>query len=1199
MNDKSIRKILISYLQTINKEIRIYQEKSIGTSICDVMAVTDKLTGYEIKSDCDNYSRLNEQIKAYDKFFDENYIVVSDKHLNSAFQKVPNYWGIMCIREDNVTIERKVSHNPKVSRKKQLSVLWKLELKNLLIKNNMPIYAQKEKGFIVDRIYEMVGAADLGKQIANELMHRDYSVYNATDYSLYSKQENSFPTMEIIDTLSENNFEEFTLDQWIEIYKQAKTVHETKESIYKQVEIERIPHEIPHTDIEVSLGAPWIDKSIIGDFLIHLLGYEKFNREVINRYKNYVKHEEITGSWFIEDKKNIGHGNTNAELKFGLPRYNAVQILEATLNLRVIKLYDNGNVYNERDTIAALEKQKLIIAEFKEWIWKDEDRRWQVEEAYNKMFAEYEKVTYDGQSLEFPEMNSQFELFPYQKDAVQKILKTKNTLLAFDVGAGKTYIMIVAAMKMRREGLSRKNMFVVPNNIVGQWEKIFSQLYPKAKILAVEPKTFKPEMRHKVLTQMKVSDYDGIIIAYSCFEMIRLSSGAVLNNMNMQLKRLEEAIKDYGYSYSRSRNVVVQEEQRIRKLTNDFLESMSTPATDDITFDSLEINTLFVDEAHNYKNLPLKTAMRDLTGINTKGSAKCLDMLNKVRCVQNSNGGRGVVMATGTPLCNSISDAYAMQMYLQYDELVKSHLDVFDNWVKTFALPEQLCEIDVDTSKFRFIRKFVKFFNLPELSKMFSQIAVFYAMNDKNELPQFDGYTDVVIPKYTELTDYMQELCKRTEKIRNKEVKRSVDNMLKISTDGRKAALDLQLVKRVQPYNEHSKIYNCVANVIDIYNENPQSTQLIFCDYSTPKGDDFSVYKKLKLQLVELGVPEKEIVFIHSYQTESRKVELYKKFNEAKIRILIGSTFKLGIGANVQRRLKAIHHLDVPWRPADMVQREGRIIRRGNENDNVLIYRYISEGSFDAYSWQILETKQRFISQFLSGSSYQRSVSDLENNILTYAEVKALALSEPLMKQLAEKENEIKNIRIIAAKENENRKKMQEEIMELNKEIVFFNVRYLTSWQTEKRLKGISEQTFKMVYREIEDVFTEDVVKMKDSLSQDFSILGFKVVFPDKQDENNPYIQLEVSGAQYTVFLGNSAKGNARRIINMLKNFEKTTAKSKKALDDAIRRREDLEKMLKQESGVYTQKLAELEREVTELKSLIQKSSSNNIAITV
>ena len=1189
MNDKSIRKILISYLQAQNREIRIYQEKSIGTSICDVMAVTDKLTGYEIKSDCDNYSRLDEQIKAYNKFFDENYIVVSDKHLKSAFSRVPGFWGIICIRENDITVERKASQNIIVSRRKQLSVLWKIELKNLLIKNNLPIYAQKEKGYIADKICETVEASELGSQIANELMHRDYSVFNATDFSLYSKQEIDFPAEEIIDTLSENSFEQITLDQWIEMYKQAKAVQETKESIYICAPVERTPHRISYKDIEVSLGAPWIDKSIIGDFLVHLLSGDEAVSENTRRYKSRVKYEEITGYWFIESKNLMGHSNINAEIKFGLPRFNAVKILEATLNLRPIKLFDNGNIYNERDTIAALEKQKLIIAEFKDWIWKDEDRRWQVEEAYNKMFARYERAAYNGEGLVFPDMADGFSLFPYQKDAVQKIMQTPNTLLAFDVGAGKTYIMIAAAMKMRRDGLSRKNMFVVPNNIVGQWEKIFSLLYPGAKILTVDPKSFKPEMRHKVLTQMKEGDYDGIIIAYSCFGMIKLSSDAVYANMDAQLKRIEDAIKNYRY-YNDMR-VLIKEKDRIRKLTNDFLDSMGPVQSDEITFEDLEINTLFVDEAHNYKNLPIKTAMRDLTGINTKGSAKCLDMLHKVRCVQYSNGGRGVVMATGTPLCNSISDAYAMQMYLQYEKLCEVHLDVFDNWVKTFASPEQLCEVDVDTSKYRFIRKFAKFFNLPELSEMFSEIAIFYAVNDKNALPQFDGYTDEIIPKYPGLAEYMLDLCRRTELIRGREVDRKTDNMLKVSIDGRKAALDLKLVGKEQPYNECSKIIRCTDNVISIYKENSQNTQLIFCDYSTPKGEDFSVYKKIKSCLITRGVPEKEIAFIHSYQTESKKVELYKNFNEAKVRILIGSTFKLGIGANVQRRLKAIHHLDVPWRPADMVQREGRIMRKGNENDSVLIYRYISEGSFDAYSWQLLETKQRFISQFLAGSSYQRSLADLENNVLSYAEVKALALSQPLMKQLAEKENEIKSLRIINAKEKENRQQMREEAALLAEEISRLKKRANSSYYNWCALRYVSAQEFKRVYGEIKEAFTEDIIFKKKSLPSDYSVMDFRIEFPECQDEKKPYLYLEKSEEKYPVMLGRSPAGNASRIINVLKGFDKISNADAGNYKNALKRREDIEKLLSLEESEYQRKLSELEREAAEIKQIIEMSS--------
>ncbi len=1187
MDDKSIRKILISYLKAKHKEIRIYQEKSIGSSICDVMAVTDCLVGYEIKSDLDNYERLPDQIKAYDQFFDKNYLVVSGKHRASATDNVPKYWGIICIYNDDIDIVRYAMTNRNMSYRKQLSILWKLELKNILIKNSMPIYAQKEKGFIADRIAEHVQPVLLREQIASELLHRDYSVYDATDYSIYHKQEDDFPTLEIMDMLSEKDFTNFTLDQWIEIYQQANKAKEEKERIYQEPIPERTVHEILYTDIEVSLGVPWVDVDIIETFMYHLL-----DRKYWDNYR-HVSYEPVTGSWNISNKRYLGENNTNAEVKYGLKRYNALYILEATLNLREIKLYDGGTVYNERDTLAALEKQKLIQEEFKRWIWEDEDRRWQVEEAYNKLFSRYELQHYDGSHLTFPEMNPGFDLFPYQKDAVQKIIESKNTLLAFDVGAGKTFIMIAAAMKMRREGISRKNMFVVPNHIVGQWEKIFSELYPNAKILAIEPKSYKPDMRNKVLKQIQEGDYDGIIVAYSCFEMIPLSVNSVLDNMNRQLGRLEEAVASLrnrsGYTMWGA-TPISQEKQYIRKLTEEFLSSMYTTGSSQITFDMLEINTLFVDEAHNYKNIPIKTKLRNLNGINTKGSSKCLDLLHKIRWVQQNNDGRGVVFATGTPLCNSIADAYVMQMYLQYDELQKSHLDVFDNWVKTFALPEQLCEIDVDTSKYRFVRRFVKFFNLPELSRMFSQVAIFHAVNNKESLPEFEGYTDVVIKKYDELTDYMSGLCKRTERIRTGEVDRKHDNMLKVSTDGRKAALDLKLVGKEQPYNQSSKVYNCVKNAIELYEKHPSTTQLIFCDYSTPKGADFSVYKELKEKLVGEGIPAKEIAFIHNYQTESRKVELFRKFNAGEMRILIGSTFKLGIGANVQVKLKAIHHLDVPWRPADMVQREGRIIRRGNENEDVFIYRYITEGSFDSYSWQILETKQRFISQFLTGSSYQRTASDLENNVLTYAEVKALALSEPLMKQLAEKENEIKNLRIIIAKEEETHKDMEEELQQLSEKFPLARQRYWASTEFAEILSKKKAKEFQEEYQKLKDVLTGEVLSGNKRMDMELMVMGFAVVIPDYKEDEKMCVYLEQKQVQYRVEMGELPNGNARRVINVLKNFGKIVEEDLKEMTRISERREELQSMITttKEESVYSKQLRQCEKEVENLKEMIQ-----------
>lgn len=1182
MNDKAIRDILIAWLQATNHEIRIYQEKSIGASICDVMAVTDKLTGYEIKSDLDNYARLEDQVKAYDRFFDENYLVVSQSHSRSAESKVPNHWGILCIQNDNITVLRKAQKNRNVYRRSQLTVLWKLELKNLLIKNNMPLYAQKDRGYISEMIADTVEESLLGKQIAQELMRRDYSIYDAEDYTIYHKGSDGFPAEEIVDMLSEKNLEQLTLDKWIALYRQATAVQEQKEAVYKAPVEERIPHAIPYTDIEVSLGVPWISREIIGDFIDHILVKHK-------GCACYVRYEPVTGNWSIRDKKHLGSGNTNAEIKYGLARYNALFIIEATLNLREIKLFDNGNEYNERDTLAALEKQRLINEEFKRWIWLDEDRRWQVEEAYNRIFTQYEVQKYDGSHLQFPDMSPAFSLFDYQKDAVQKILTSPNTLLAFDVGAGKTFIMIAAAMKMRAEGISRKNLFVVPNHIVGQWEKIFTDLYPKAKVLAIEPKSFKPMMRQKVLSQIRDGDYDGVIMAYSCFEMIQLNRTVVLNNMDRQLDRLNNAIRNLrmrtGY-WGESVSAIDREKKHIVKLTQEFLESMSAPQTEDITFDKLEINTLFVDEVHNYKNIPIRTKLKNLNGINTKGSSKCLDLLHKVRHVQGTNGGRGVVFATGTPLCNSISDAYAMQLYLQYEELEKTHLDVFDNWVKTFALPEQLCEIDVDTSKFRFVRKFSRFFNLPELSRMFSQIAIFHAVDDPEDIPRLEGYTDEVIKKYPALTQYMRSLCDRTDAIRAKEVDRRTDNMLKVSTDGRKAALHLKLVGKEQPEGESSKVCRCVDNVVALYCKHPDATQLIFCDYSTPKGELFNVYDEIKEKLVQQGIPAKEVAFIHHYHTESRKLELFRKFNAGEMRILIGSTFKLGIGANVQVRLKAIHHLDVPWRPADMVQREGRILRRGNENKDVLIYRYITEGSFDSYSWQILETKQHFITQFLSGSTYQRSVEDLENNVLTYAQVKALALAEPLMKQLAEKENEIKNLRIILSKEKQTIASIEQELSGIDEKISAARRRWTTSLTAVGHLKKYDLEAFKNAYQSIKSLPTDELLLSKENIQLPM-VLGVRLALPDKQDEKDPYILLKFYEQKYLVQMGDTPAGNARRVINTLKSFQKITDKDKEHLDKMVARKAELQRMVQSPDNTYAEKLANCEKEAKELRELI------------
>lgn len=1191
MKDKEIRKILIAYLQTQGQEMRIYQEKSIGTSICDLMVVTDRLTGYEIKSDSDDYARLPQQVKTYNRFFERNYLVVGRRHAESVKSKVPDEWGIICIERDDVTELRPAKDNKLVSVRAQLSVLWKLELKNILLKNRLPVYAQKAKGYISDRIVEGVEDGTLRKQIAYELLHRDYSVFEgATDYSIYTEGlAAEMPARELVDMLSENDLQSFTLDKWINLYKQARELQEQKQTLYTAAPVERIPHEIPYTDIEVSLGAPWISVNIINAFIAHLI-YDCEDWSV-----NLCKYEPVTGNWYIENKH--GWCSSNMTVKYGTERYNALYILEASLNLREIKLCDRSGKYDEPETVAALEKQKKIEEEFRNWIWLDDDRRWEVEEAYNKLFCGYKKEKPDGSALVFEGMREECGLYDYQKDAVQKILESKNTLLAFDVGAGKTYIMIAAAMKMRRDGLSRRNMFVVPNHIVGQWEKIFTDLYPAAKILAIEPKTFKPEMRQKILRQIKEGDYDGVIIAYSCFEMIPLCEDTVLDNMTEQLKTIEEAIGDLRSTGNTlwSRKTLEKEKSRIVQMTMDFIKNMCDPKRpDQVTFSDLEISTLFLDEAHNYKNLPIRTKLKNLNGINTRGSAKCLDMLHKVRCVQNSANGRGAVFATGTPLCNSISDAYTMQVYLQYEDLERGHLDQFDNWVKTFAKPEQLMEIDVDTSKYRMIRKFSRFHNLPELSRMFSGIAVFYAVDGDESLPQFDGYTDVVIKKYAALTDYMHELCKRTEEIRSGKIDRKFDNMLKVSTDGRKASLDLRLVGREMNYNETSKVFNCVKNVVNVYNRYPGCTQLIFCDYSTPKGTEFSVYKELQTKLAEEGIPEREIAFIHSYNTESRKLELFRKFNAGEMRVLIGSTFKLGIGANVQIKLKAIHHLDVPWRPADMVQREGRIIRRGNESETVLIYRYITAGSFDSYSWQILETKQRFISQFLSGSAYQRSITDLEDNVLSYAEVKALALAEPLMKQLAEKENEVKSLRIVVTKEEETIAHLKAEEKDCSARCTELWHDCVAAERTQKYLEKCSEEKRRDAFNKLKELLTSDFIAGR-SDDDSFTVLCFTIVPSKNPSEKKSFIILKDEGVDYTLEMGTSTAGNARRVTNFITGFDKTIHKMREDARSCNRRYLEIRRVLQQPDSTNRRLLSSAESELAELKERIRMNMNPTV----
>lgn len=713
-----------------------------------------------------------------------------------------------------------------------------------------------------------------------------------------------------------------------------------------------LPPTVATKDIYVTLGSPWVPADVIDDFIEYLLGDWRRHWYSINDEEDFhTKHDELTGTWEIPFKSRYNH-DVKVTRTYGTDRINALHILERTLNMKSVAVTDevvcNTNssgkkrVINQSETILAIEKQNKMIKAFQKWVWEDERRKERLEMIFENNFSCVRRRIFDGSFLRFPDMSPAINLYPYQKDAVARILFTPNTLLAHDVGAGKTYVMIAAAMEMRRMGLSEKNMFVVPNNIVGQWKNIFYAMYPSANILCVEPKSFAPSKRESVLERIRDEDFDGIIIAYSCFEQIPLSKEYYQN----QLIDEQELIAEIAGKKNKATSRLKKKQEAVSKALSELAASMDD-LYNGVYFDDLGITRLFVDEAHNFKNVPIETKADKVLGINASGSKKCRDMMDKVRMVQKKNDGAGVVFATGTPITNSITDAFIMQMYLQSGELAMLDLQSFDSWIGMFAERSTEFEIDVDTSSYRLATRFSKFHNLPELTSLLSSIADFHQVDTSSGIPQIDGYTDALVSKTNAFADYLKGISQRAEDVRKGYVSRKDDNMLKITTDGRKAALDLRLVDPNAAFTYQSKVARCVENVADIYfrTTSQKSAQIIFCDTSTPKTG-FNIYDEVKSMLQSKGVPSDKIAFIHDAETEAQRNTLFAQVRNGDVRVLLGSTFKLGLGVNIQDKLIALHHIDVPWRPADMTQREGRILRQGNTNSKVQIFRYITELDF-------------------------------------------------------------------------------------------------------------------------------------------------------------------------------------------------------------------------------------------------------------
>ena len=908
------------------------------------------------------------------------------------------------------------------------------------------------------------------------------------------------------------------------------------------------------SDIYAALGSPWIPTDVIDDFIEHICG-DPLKRWVSGTSKSIfaTMHDELTGTWELPYKNRYGKSIATTNT-YGTYRINALEIIEKTLNLKEIAVYETDRysgkrILNQADTLDALEKQRKINDKFSSWLWADADRSGRLKTIFKNQFKPVVRRRYDGSFLQFPEMSDDIQLYPYQKDAVARILFSPNVLLAHEVGCGKTYVMIAAGMELKRMGLSQKNMYVVPNNITGQWHSLFMQMYPDAKVLCVEPQGFTANQRKSVMYSIKEDDWDAVIIAYSCFERITLSTAVYIDKYR---KLKSEISKNLSNKHKTTRALKNRHEKIIKTLAK--LECMMDEDGEELCFDRLGITRLFIDEAHNFKNVPIENT-NGARGINIVGSKRCQDMLDKVHTVQKQNGGGGVVMATGTPITNSISDIYTFQRYLQSGQLKLAGLENFDSWVGMFARKNLEFEIDVDTSNYRYVMRLSKFHNLPQLTAMISDIADFHKKGRDADIPYLDAYDDIKVMRTQEFADYLKEISERAERIRKRRVSRYDDNMLKITSDGRKAALDLRLVN-IDNINIHmGKIGYCARNIYDIWveTEKQHSTQLVFCDISTPKNS-FNVYDELKRMLVQQGIPAYEIAFIHDTDNDEKREKLFRDVRNGIVRVLVGSTFKLGIGVNVQDRLIALHHLDVPWRPSDITQREGRILRQGNSNAQVYIYRYITEGSFDAYSWQLLETKQNFISEILSGCTTRAECEDISETALNYGEIKALAIGNPLIKQYVEKTNMLRRFTSLQAKATESRNRLRNELLELpglisNQERVIANC-------SKDITETVSADTYdreqrKYIREKLSEAVKNNVMGQKERVLMQYR--GFDVILPPNMSSDKPYIWL-VNNGRYRVELSDSEVGNLIKTDNFINSLPSKLSEFTEGLDNYISR---------------------------------------------
>ena len=969
---------------------------------------------------------------------------------------------------------------------------------------------------------------------------------------------------------------------------------------YQKAELTKVlPKELEASEINVRLGATWIPIKDIEKFIFETLKTPGWARWDIK-----VKFSNLTSEWNIEGKSK-DRENDLAEMTYGTSRVSAYKLIEDALNLKETKVFDQivnpdgskTSVLNKKETLLAGQKQELLKEEFKNWIFNDQERRNRLVKLYNERFNSIRNREYDGSNLSFEGMNTKIELRPHQRNAIARSLYGGNTLLAHVVGSGKTFEMVASAMESKRLGMCSKSLFVVPNHLTGQIGREFMQLYPSANIMVADKKDFEPKNRKRFIGRIATGEYDAVVIGHTQFEKIPMSKEYQEKHIQDQIDEIINYVEEY--KHDRNQNFTVKQLEKTKKKLETRLEKLNDNFKKDdvITFEELGVDKLFIDEAHNYKNLYLYTKMRNVAGIGQSEAFKSSDMFMKCRYMDEMTGGKGIVFATGTPVSNSMTELYTMQRYLQYESLKKNNLEHFDSWASTFGETQSAFELSPEGTGYRVKTRFSKFYNLPELMSMFKEVADIQTADMLN-LPTPEAHYEVIktLPS-EEQKEILKSLSERADDVRNRVVEPDEDNMLKITNDGKKLALDQRLINPLLPDNPDSKVNVCVKNVFSIWDKTREnkSTQLLFSDMSTPKGDgEFNIYDDIREKLVAMGIPKEEIAFIYEANSDKQKDELFAKVRKGDVRILLGSTQKMGAGTNVQNKLIALHDLDVPWRPADLEQRAGRIVRQGNENKEVNIYRYVTENTFDAYLWQTIENKQKFISQIMTSKTPVRVAEDVDESSLNYAEIKALATGDPKIKEKMDLDNEVTKLKMLEANYKSNRYRLEDKVAKNYPEEIA---------RTEKLIEAVKKDILEVEPKaEGEEKFTSITiggVKILDKkLAGERLLEAISKVKINESKVIGKYrnMNLEVSynfftnehnfslngAAKHSGELGTSADGNITRLDNAL---EKMPEKLNRLEEKLISTKEQLENA-KEELKKPFEKVDELKGKVLRLAEL-------------